>query len=37
MRAQEILRLSQGLTLQKAAEEFGAHLNSIELNLTEIM
>lgn len=30
MRAQEILRLSQGLTLQKNADEFGVHLNSVE-------
>lgn len=30
MRAQAILRLSQGLTLQQTADEFGVHLNSIE-------
>ena len=30
MRAQGILRLSQGLTLQKTADEFEVHLNSIE-------
>lgn len=30
MRAQGILRLSQGLTLQKTADEFGVHLNSVE-------
>jgi hypothetical protein len=30
MRAQGILRLSQGLTLQKTADEFGIHLNSVE-------
>ena len=30
MRAQAILRLSQGLTLQQTAEEFGVHLNSVE-------
>lgn len=30
MRAQGIVRLSQGLTLQKTADEFGVHLNSVE-------
>jgi len=30
MRAQGILRLSEGLTLQKTADEFGVHLNSVE-------
>jgi len=30
LRAQGILRLSQGLTLQKTADEFGVHLNSVE-------
>jgi transposase len=30
MLAQGILRLSQGLTLQKTADEFGVHLNSVE-------
>jgi transposase len=30
MRAQGILRLSQGLTLQQAADEFMVHLNSVE-------
>ena len=30
MRAQGILWLSQGLTLQKTADEFGVHLNSVE-------
>ena len=30
MRAQGILRLSQGLTLQQTADEFMVHLNSIE-------
>lgn len=30
MRAQGILRLAQGLTLQKTADEFGVHLNSVE-------
>jgi transposase len=30
MRAQGILRLNQGLTLQKTADEFGVHLNSVE-------
>jgi hypothetical protein len=30
MRAQGILRLSQGLTLQQTADEFAVHLNSIE-------
>jgi len=30
MRAQGILRLSQGLTLQETADEFGVHLNSVE-------
>jgi transposase len=30
IRAQGILRLSQGLTLQKTADEFGVHLNSVE-------
>lgn len=30
MRAQGILRLSQGLTRQKTADEFGVHLNSVE-------
>ena len=30
MRAQGILRLSQGLTLQQTADEFGVHLNSVE-------
>lgn len=30
MRAQGILRLSQGLTLQKTADESGVHLNSVE-------
>jgi transposase len=30
MRAQGILRLSQGLTLQRTADEFGVHLNSVE-------
>jgi len=30
MRAQGVLRLSHGLTLQKTADEFGVHLNSVE-------
>ena len=30
MRAQAIVRLSQGLTLQQVANEFAVHLNSIE-------
>lgn len=30
MRAQGILRLSQGLTLKQAADEFMVHLNSVE-------
>lgn len=30
MRAQGILRLSQGLTLQHTADEFSVHLNSVE-------
>jgi len=30
MRAQGILRLSQGLTLQRTADEFMVHLNSVE-------
>lgn len=30
MRAQAIVRLSQGLTLQTVADEFGVHLNSVE-------
>ena len=30
MRAQGILRLSQGLTLQETADEFSVHLNSVE-------
>lgn len=30
MRAQAILRLSQGRTLQQTADEFGVHLNSVE-------
>ena len=30
MRAQGILRLSQGLTLQQTADEFRVHLNSVE-------
>ena len=30
MRAQGVLRLSQGLTLQQVADEFGVHLNSVE-------
>ena len=30
MRAQAILRLSQGLTLQQTADEFMVHINSIE-------
>lgn len=30
MRAQGILRLSQGLTLQQTADEFMVHLNSVE-------
>jgi transposase len=30
MRAQGILRLSQGLTLQQTANEFSVHLNSVE-------
>lgn len=30
MRAQGILRLSQGLTLQQTADEFDVHLNSVE-------
>lgn len=30
MRAQAILRLSQGLTLQQTADEFKVHLNSVE-------
>jgi transposase len=30
MRAQAIVRLSQGLTLQQVADEFGVHLNSVE-------
>ena len=30
MRAQGILRLSQGLTLQQTADEFSVHLNSVE-------
>ena len=30
MRAQGILRLSQGLTLQQTADEFTVHLNSVE-------
>jgi transposase len=29
MRAQAIVRLSQGLTLQQLAYEFGVHLNSV--------
>jgi transposase len=29
MRAQGILRLSQGLAMQKTADEFGVHLNSV--------
>jgi transposase len=29
MRAQGILRLSQGLTLQETADEFSVHLNSV--------
>ncbi|WP_313168279.1 helix-turn-helix domain-containing protein [Massilia oculi] len=30
MRAQRLLRLSQGLTLQRSADEFGVHLNNVE-------
>jgi len=30
MRAQAIVRLSQGLTLQQVANEFAVHLNSVE-------
>jgi transposase len=30
MRAQAIVRLSQGQTLQQVADEFGVHLNSVE-------
>ncbi len=30
MRAQAICRLSQGITLQKAADEFDVHINSVE-------
>jgi len=30
MRAQGVLRLSHGLTLQRTADEFGVHLNSVE-------
>jgi len=30
MRAQAIVRLSQGLTLQQVANEFTVHLNSVE-------
>jgi transposase-like protein len=30
MRAQAIVRLSQGLTLQQGANEFAVHLNSVE-------
>lgn len=30
MRAQAIMRLSQGLTLHTVADEFGVHLNSVE-------
>lgn len=30
MRARGVLRLSQGLTLQRTADEFGVHLNSVE-------
>lgn len=30
MPAQAIVRLSQGLTLQQVADEFGVHLNSVE-------
>lgn len=30
MRAQSVLRLSHGLTLQRTADEFGVHLNSVE-------
>lgn len=30
MRAQGLLRLSQGLTLRRTADEFGVHLNSVE-------
>ncbi len=30
MRAQGILRLSEGFTLQQVADEFGVHLNSVE-------
>jgi transposase/transposase-like protein len=30
MRAEAIVRLSQGLTLQQVADEFDAHLNSVE-------
>jgi hypothetical protein len=30
MRAQGVLRLSQGLTLQQSADEFKVHLNSVE-------
>jgi transposase len=30
MRAQAIVRLSQGLTLQQVADEFDVHLNSVE-------
>ena len=30
MRAQGLLRLSQGLTLKRTANEFGVHLNSVE-------
>lgn len=30
MRAQGVLRLSQGLTLQQVADEFKVHLNSVE-------
>jgi hypothetical protein len=31
MRAQAIVRLSQGLTLQQVADEFGVHLNSVDI------
>ena len=30
MRAQAILQLSQGRTLQQTADEFGVHLNNVE-------
>jgi hypothetical protein len=30
MRAQGILRSSEGVTLQKTADEFGVHMNSVE-------